>query len=270
MVFGLTMPRMSLESWIDALQARGRYTFLREQAVRDSGLSATAVRKALQRAVKSGRLVRPKEYFFVIVPLEYRSAGAPPPAWFVADLMAAMKLPYHVALLSAAAIHGAAPQPPQEFQVITDRTVRSIRVGRSHVRFFASRYLQRAATVQVKTPTGTMRVSSPETTVVDLVRFAKAAGHLDYVATVIRELAPRLEPERLVAALKAVCDVPNTQRLGYILDVLRQRRLSNAVHHWVKSRIARSQPLRSGLPVTGAGEDRRWRLWINGPVEVEA
>jgi hypothetical protein len=97
------MPRLSLESWIDALQARGRYTFLREEAVRDSGLSATAVRKALQRAVKSGRLVRPKEYFFVIVPLEYRSAGGPPPSWFVADLMAAMKLPYYVALLSAAA-----------------------------------------------------------------------------------------------------------------------------------------------------------------------
>jgi len=264
------MPRLSLESWIDALQARGRYTFLREEAVRDSGLSATAVRKALQRAVKSGRLVRPKEYFFVIVPLEYRSAGGPPPSWFVADLMAAMRLPYYVALLSAAAIHGAAPQPPQEFQVMTDRTVRSIRVGRSHLRFFASRYLQRAATLQVKTPTGSMRVSSPETTVVDLVRFAKAAGHLDYVAAVIGELAPRLNAKQLVAALKVVCDVPNAQRLGYILDVLRKRRLSKAVHGWVKSRIERPQPLRPGRPVTGAREDRRWRLWINGPVEVEA
>jgi predicted transcriptional regulator of viral defense system len=264
------MRRASLESWIDALQARGRYTFLREEAMRDSGLSATAVRKALQRAVKSGRLVRPKEYFFVIVPLEYRSAGGPPPSWFVADLMAAMRLPYYVALLSAAAIHGAAPQPPQEFQVMTDRTVRSIGVGRSHIRFFASRYLQRAATLQVKTPTGSMRVSSPETTVVDLVRFAKAAGHLDYVAAVVGELAPRLNARRLVAALKVVCDVPNAQRLGYILDVLRNRGLSKAVHDWVKSRIKRPQPLRPGLPITGAGEDRRWRLWINGPLEVEA
>lgn len=264
------MPRVSLQSWIDALQTRGRYTFLRDEAVRDSGLSAAAVRKALQRAVRSGRLVRPREYFFVIVPLEYRSAGAPPPSWFVHDLMAAMRLPYYVALLSAAAIHGAAPQPPQEFQVMTDRTVRSIRVGRSQIRFFASQHVPQAATVQVKTPTGTMRVSSPETTVVDLVRFVKAAGHLDHVATVIGELAPRLNAKRLVAALKVVSDVPNAQRLGHILDVLRKRDLSKAVYEWVERRIERHQPLRPGLPVTGAAEDRRWRLWINGPLEVEA
>jgi len=72
------MPTTTLESWIDGLQARGRYSFSRSEAVRDCGMSALAVTKALQRAVRSGRLVRPKEYFFVIVPLEYRAAGAPP------------------------------------------------------------------------------------------------------------------------------------------------------------------------------------------------
>ena len=72
------MPVESLESWINGLQAKGRYTFLRSEALRDSGLSDSAVARALHRAVKNGRLLQPKEYFHVIVPLEYRAAGAPP------------------------------------------------------------------------------------------------------------------------------------------------------------------------------------------------
>jgi hypothetical protein len=109
------MATASLESWIDALQSRGRYSFLRSEAICDSGLSSSAVSKALQRAVKRGRLVQPKKYFNVIVPLEYRAVGAPPVPWFIHDLMTAMKRPYYVGLLSAAALHGASHQQPRVF-----------------------------------------------------------------------------------------------------------------------------------------------------------
>lgn len=263
------MPAASLESWIDSLQTLGRYSFLRDEAVRDSGLSAEAAGKALRRAVKSGRLIRPKEYFYVIVPLEYRAAGAPPVSWFIHDLMKAMELPYYVGLLSAAALHGVSHQQPQTFQVMTDRSVRPMVAGRMRIRFFASKYVDHAATMEIKTPTGSMRVSSPETTIVDMVRFVKAAGHLDHVASVIAELAPPLSPKRLVAALALVHDIPNTQRLGYIFDVLRQRKLSAPVHRWVQPCIERFQPLRPGQPVDDAHENRRWQLLINGPVEIE-
>ena len=37
-----------------------------------------------------------------------------------------------------------------------------------------------------------MRVSTPETTVIDLVRFRKAAGQLDNVGVVVAELASSL------------------------------------------------------------------------------
>lgn len=264
------MPASSLESWVDSQQALGRYSFLRDEAVHDSGLSAAAVGKALQRAVKNGRLIRPKEYFYVIVPLEYRAAGAPPVSWFIHDLMKAMALPYYVSLLSAAALHGASHQQPQVFQVMTDRSVRPVLGGRTRVRFFASKYVDQATTLEMKTPTGSMRVSSPETTVVDLVRFAKAAGHIDHVASVIAQLAPLLNPKRLVAALTVVHDIPSTQRLGYILDVLRQQKLSDPVHRWVDKRIERLQRLRPGRPLDDAPEDRRWHLLINSPMEIES
>jgi hypothetical protein len=114
-----------------------------------------------------------------------------------------------------------------------------------------------------------MRVSTPETTAVDLVRFVKAAGHLDHVASVIGELAPMLDPKRLVAALRVVNDIPNAQRLGYILDLLRRRNLAEAVHQWVERRIERFQPLRPDQPAREARENRRWHLQINVPVEIE-
>jgi predicted transcriptional regulator of viral defense system len=260
----------TLEDWIDRLQARGRYTFLRGEAIRESGLSPDTVKKALQRLALRRRVAKVKDYFYVIVPLEYLSAGAPPATWFIRDLMAAMKLPYYVALLSAAAIHGSAHQQPQEFHVLTDRSVRPVTVGRATIRFFASKYVTRAAVQEMKTPTGNVRVSTPETTAVDLVRFAKAAGHLNHVATVIAELSPSLDPRRLVAAVRMVGDVPNAQRLGYIFDQLRKRQLSDPIHKWVEQQEPRVAPLKSGQPVNGAREDRRWHLLINRPIEIEA
>ena len=264
------MASASLETWIDSLQASGRYSFLRADAVSGSGLSPAAVSKALLRAVKKGRIVALKEYIYTIVPLEYRTAGAPPASWYIGDLMAAMKLPYYVGLLSAAALHGAAHQQPQVFQVLTNRSVRPVAAGRVRIQFFASKYLAAAAVSDMKTPTGSMRVSTPETTVVDLVRFAKAAGHLDHVAGVIGELAPALNAKRLLAALGVVNDIPNAQRLGYLFDQVRQRKLSDPVHAWIERRIQRPQPLRPGQSIEGARENRRWHLLLNSPVEVEA
>jgi len=264
------MREKSLKRWIDSLQSRGRYTFLRAEAQADSGFSSQAVNKALQRAVKRGRLVRPKEYFYVIVPVEYSIPGAPPVSWYIHDLMAAIKLPYYVGLLSAAAIHGSAHHAPQVFQVVTDRSVRPIRAGRAKIEFVASKYVERAAAVDMKTDTGIMRVATPETTMVDLMRFSKSAGHLEHVAFVISELAEAINPECLVAALRAVNDIPNAQRLGYILDLARKRKLSKAVHDWVKSRIQRPQPLRPDRPTKDAPENRRWHLLINDPLKIEA
>ena len=104
------MPAVAVEDWGDALQARGMYTFLRAEAIRDSGLSAESVKKALRRLARRKRAVKVKNYFYVIVPLEYLHAGGPPLPWFIDDLMKAMERPYYVGLLSAAGIHGASHQ----------------------------------------------------------------------------------------------------------------------------------------------------------------
>lgn len=264
------MPRKGLERWVESRQSQGRYTFLRNEAQKENGPSADAVNKALQRLKRRGRLAKIKKYFYVIIPLEYSESGGLPPSWYINELMKAMNRPYYVGLLSAAALHGASHQQPQEFQVVTNRFARSLRVGPVRIRFFTSKQLQETPTQEMKTPTGTMRVSTAEATVVDLVRFAKAAGGLDNVATILAELLPSLDAKRLMKAVRLLHDVPSTQRLGFLLDGLRARRLSAPIHAWINQRRLGSIPLRPGEAVTDAEENRRWHVLVSDPIEIEA
>lgn len=259
----------SLDNWVDSLQSHGRYFFLRSEAVLDSGPSAEAVKKALQRLESRGRLAKAKNYFYVIVPLEYSRSGGLPPSWYIDDLMKAMRRPYYVGLLSAAALHGASHQQPQEFQVVTDRFVRSLRVGRVRIRLLTNKHMLETPVQEMKTPTGKMRVSTPEATVVDLVRFAKVAGGLDNVATILAELLPRLEEKRLLKVVRLQHDVPNAQRLGFLLDELRARSLSKSIHAWIEQRSPGAVPLRPGDMVEDAAQDRRWHVLVGQPIEID-
>jgi predicted transcriptional regulator of viral defense system len=179
---------------VDGLQESGRYTFTREEAADSCGLSDIAFRHAALRLHKQTRLVAPRRGFFVIVPIEYRSAGAPPPAWYIDALMRFHGRPYYVGLLSAAALHGAAHQQAQEFQVITDRALRPAIAGRTQLRFFHKRHQAQTPTVALKVETGTMLVSSPEATAFDLVRYALAAGGFGNIVSVFTELAEKSDP----------------------------------------------------------------------------
>ena len=67
------------------------------------------------------------------------------------------------------------------------------------------------------TPRGTILASSPEGTAVDLVGYERRAGGLDHVATVLSELAERIDPQRLLTAAQTA-PVSWAQRLGYLLE----------------------------------------------------
>jgi predicted transcriptional regulator of viral defense system len=259
-----------LQHWVDERQAHGQYAFLRREAVEESGLSAEAVKMGLQRLMGRGRIARAKEYFFVIVPLEYAAAGGPPASWFIDDLMAAMQRPYYVGLLTAAGLYGASHHAPQEFQVIADRPVRPITVGRVKIRFFTSRSICAAGVTTIKTPTGSMRVSTPETSALDLVRFAKSVGGLDHAAAVIGELAAQLDPKKVVTAAKAAGDIPSAQRLGFILDRVGARQIAEPLRQWIDRQSPRPVPLRTNGPREKGEEDSRWHVVVDRPLEVEA
>jgi predicted transcriptional regulator of viral defense system len=232
-------------------------------------LSPTAFKQAARRLVLQRRLASPRRGFFVIVPLEYRSMGAPAPSWYIDALMGFHGRPYYVGILSAAALHGAAHQQPQEFQVVTDMALRPAVAGRTRLRFMYKKRLAQIPTVNLKTETGSMVVSTPEATAVDLVRYPHAAGGIGNVVTVLSELAERLDPERLVQAVAAESDLAAAQRLGFLLDHAGGADKTGPLAEWIGQRQPRAVPLRPDADAEGRPRDNRWRVFVNDTIEVD-
>src|SRR5260221_3768538 len=90
-----------LSDWVDSLQSSGRYTFAREEALVALKGKKIAFKRAADRLIEKGRILIVRRGFYVIVPLEYKSAGAPPADWFIDALMKVQRHPYYVGLLSA-------------------------------------------------------------------------------------------------------------------------------------------------------------------------
>lgn len=257
----------ALSAWIEQLQARGRYTFTSDQAESQTERSFVAAQTALRRLKEQGRIISPRRGFYVVVPPEYRSTGSPPASWFIDDLMSCLGQPYYVGLLSAAAIHGAAHQQPMVFQVMTSVPTRGVRAGKVAVQFSVSSKVEEMPTTEKQTETGTMRVSTPEATAFDLVRYRASGGHLSNVATVLRELAERMDAHALVGVAELVSP-PDVQRLGYVLDAVGEHELADPLAKWVKARKPRTVLLSPGEPRRGE-IDGRWRVRENFELEVD-
>ena len=261
-------PFLKAGRFVEELLGQGRYTFTREEAARKLGRSRNATYMSLHRLVNARGLVMPRSGFYVVVDAQHRAVGTLPAEWFIHEMMKDMGRPYYVGLLSAAQVHGAAHHRPQEFQVIIpERAARPVRSGNVLIRFHGKGPFERAQTQDVKTPTGFMRVSTPETTAWDLVRYFKVAGGLDHVVTILSELAEKIDAAKLKKLVKAHGEMIVAQRLGYLLDKIGRRDLSKELADWVKD--APLRPLDPAAPFPDL-ESRKWRLWINANPEPEA
>jgi predicted transcriptional regulator of viral defense system len=262
-------PRLTLRRFLEELRASGRYTFTRAEATSALHLSSAALKNAAWRLSRKGRLVSPHRGFYVVVPPEYQASGTVPPSWIIRDLMVTLKRQYYVGLLSGASLHGAAHQAPQEFQVVSDKPTRPMLLGRTRIFFVTKARLAKTPTVAVKTPTGEIRVSTPEATALDLVTYPEQAGSLSNVATVLAELAERMTPEALVRAAEAEGEIASAQRVGYLLERVGHSDLVAPLARWIDTRKPRVVPLRPGRRMGGRPRAARWRVAINEKLEID-
>jgi predicted transcriptional regulator of viral defense system len=181
--------------------------------------------------------------------------------------MSYLHQPYYVGLLSAAAIQGAAHQQPMAFQVMTSKPTRPTVTGRVRIRFFTNRLIDQMPVTEAQTETGTMRISTPEVTAFDLVRYPQGAGHLSNTAMVLSELAESIEAEALVAVARRV-RIPEVQRLGYLLDLVGEGRIAKPLAAWLRDRRPRTILLRPDGPPNG-GRDPRWNVVPNEKLALD-
>jgi len=262
------MHHPNAREYVASLAAGGRYHFDSREAQSSLGVSADAAKLALNRLAKQGGIASPARGFYVIVPPEYRSLGCLPADQFIPALMKRLNISYYAGLLSAAQYHGAAHHRPQEFQAFLAKSRRPIQCGAVRVAFMARKRITEVPVQSFNTPRGTILVSSPEATAVDLVGYQHNAGGLDQVATVLSELAERIDPDKL-AVVAGLAPIPWAQRLGYLLEHVGIDHKTAPLKAYVRKRARQSVPLLPTAPHEPSQRDKDWKLYVNADVEAE-
>lgn len=259
--------RSPLREWVTHRLATGRLAFSRKEAMRGTGIGHGAFLDAAERLQRRRHLISPRRGFYVIVPPRFTPWGAPPPSWYIDDLMRFERCPYYVGLLKAGELHGAAHQAAMEFQVITDKRLPRIKAGRTALAFYYRKHMAGLGQgiEKRKTGTGVMRVSSPGLTALDMLRYPHAAAGLDHAATMLGELGDRIDGKAL-ATLSAAFERPVVQRLGYLLDRLGFAEQAQALHaslakraaHWTELEPAEAHA--PELVPEPLERNRKWRV----------
>lgn len=273
----IRIERSALSSYASGLLAAGRGVFSADEARKEIGISRGAFLDAAERLQRRGQLIRPRRGFYVVVPPQHATMGAPPPEWYIDALMRHEKRPYYVGLLAAAAAHGAAHQAVMEFQVITNKLLPDIEAGRTRI-VFSYRKDMAAVSAGIedrKTQSGHLKLSSPELTALDLMRYPRSGAGLDNIATVLSELAERLQPGKL-SSLSGAFEKAVVQRLGHLLGRLGHPRIAEAMFAALSARgplpWVELDPKQAGDPdlsPTPSERDERWRVIVRRPPEID-
>lgn len=260
-------------AWIEEQQSWGRYVFSLERVKKEfPELSEAAILLSLNRLSGKNRIVSIYKGFYLIVPPEYSSKGILPPLNFIDDLMTFIGKPYYVGLLSAAALHGAAHQQPQEFFIITSSKQLATRKKGIIINYFTKKNISRISVEKRKTEMGYVYVSSPELTAADLVYYQNRIGGLNRICLVINELAEVMKVKNITPELVSILTIPTIQRLGFILErIVYQEVLAERLYSvsQQKNRKFFWQPLKTGGERKGSDTDGKWKIIINTTVTIE-
>ena len=262
------------EDWVNHLLAKGKFAFALHQFREDfPDRSDTANKFALKRLVDKEHIISIHKGYYLIIPPQYRSKGILPPTLFLDAFMKELDRPYYLALLNAAAYHGASHQQPQEFFVVTGFPVlRPMKKKGLKLNYISKKEIPETLLDTRKTEAGFFKISNPALTATDLIQYAKRVGGINRVATVLAELAESIQPNAFDANLLQHVPVTALQRLGYLLDkVFDNQPLANALYTALQNNKATlfRIPLKASAPAKGFASDDRWKVIVNTTIEID-
>ncbi len=91
--------RSALSTYMAGLLAAGRVVFTGVEAAQALGVGRGAFLDAAERLQHRRHLLNPRQDFYVVVPPQFASWGAPPPPWYIDALMRHIGEPYYVGLI---------------------------------------------------------------------------------------------------------------------------------------------------------------------------
>jgi predicted transcriptional regulator of viral defense system len=233
------------------------------------GTTANQVSPRLASAIKRGEWIAPARGLWIPVPPEYRNWGGPPAVEFIDALMRYRDIGYYLGWLSAAAVYGSAHHAPQVTQIATSRPIRDRKIGRVHLRFYARSNIEELPTVSRTVRYGTVKVSTPEVTALDICSDIGIAGGIGNVATVIAGLVEEspLSTDQLVS-LSTYYTPAAVRRLGWLLEHRTDAGGLDGLAAVISQSAVTPSLLDSLSPLQG-NLDKRWMVRINTEVETE-
>ena len=259
-----------MKRFLEELQSNGIYTFSREKVKEHLNVSESALKKLLQRYEKKGYIVKLRRKFYLIIPIEYKKVGIIPPFWFIDDLMKYLNIKYYVGLVTAAGIYGSSHQQPQIFQVIVNKQLPSIRVKQLQIDFITKLKITKDEFIESKkSETGMFKVSSPELTCFDLVKYMKRAGGINEVVSIIDHLKNRIDNNKLKKLANSSIATVHIQRLGYIFKYLGDEQRAQILKSVLKNKRYFPALLIPDEKSEIIGKDRDFHIVINYKIEVD-
>jgi len=261
-----------LEKYIAEVQSNGKLYFTLDDLKSRYDINyETAIKFSLNKLFKKGKIVSVYKSFYLIIPPEYRARKIIPPELFIDALFAYLERPYHVGLLSAAAMHGASHQQAMEYYVFIDKpAIRPTSVAGLKINYVVKNSIPSIGIEKRKTDAGYINISNPELTAVDLVAYQHRIGGLNRASTVLYELAESMSPVNLNEILND--DIPYSvlQRLGYILDVvLNKNDLANVIRNYLAGKKIFRIPLKPGNKKVGFKVNEDWKVIQNIKIETD-
>ncbi len=256
---------MTLQEYITHLNNRGIWSFTYGDAQENVNLHLPG---AIQRMKKAGRIIDPARGFYSIIPEEISLTKRMPGDRFIDDLMNFHKSPYYVGLLTAAAYYGSSHQSPQVFQVITDPYRRAINVRGNRVDFISKQNILATPIRQRNTPTGIMNISTPESTLFDMIKFSRLIGGMDHVANVISEMIEQIRMAGLREAA-SVFPTPVLQRAGHVFELIEYQSGLNLLQKLLAKEELAYTPLEASGPSVRDPKNEKWKVILNTEIEIE-
>ncbi len=272
--FALKPLNMTIREWIRHREISGFPTFYVEDIrLAFPNHSEQVIRNELFRLSSQGILYSAYKGFYIIIPPQYAAKKIVPPIYYIDQLMSYLKKPYYIGLLSAAEILGAAHQRPQKFSVMTIYPKSSVSPSKNNTLVWTYRKEIPSDLLLTKnSETGVIHYSNVELTSIDIVQYEQYIGGLSRAATILEELAEKMDFRDASQNLFCHTSIATIQRLGYILEeVLEQKEIAEVLYAelLLYTKRFRYVPLKTNRSENNAKKNTRWKVNINLIIETD-
>jgi predicted transcriptional regulator of viral defense system len=263
--------------YLDQLRMYGKRHFTFQEIIQDLHISENAAKAGLLRLKKANKIITPIKGLYVMVPPEHQPYGSIPAEELVPIIMKHLNVDYYVGLLSAGLFYGATHQKPARFQVITNKRVKHpLKFGDVVIQLVYKNSLEGLPTKDFVVSTGYLKVATPELLAIDLFKYPARAAGISHIATVLSELAPSIDENKLIELAERLGEVAQIQRLGFVLEKIdvmedeeKKQKIIDRLLEYLKNS---DRPFVSLVPYisrTGHPRCKKWKIIENTDFESD-